>query len=613
MITRRGPRPDTDASHLVGIGSTGHGASVAYVGEDGRHRASHFERWSRTKRCLLLSEEEKREIIKGESDSPEETRIQYELAHGYGSLPNTYTFEQHIEPWTRWLLGDTDVAPEDIDLLVSSESQFAVNCDRLGDKVTRWFPNARFVTSPEHHELHQRQAFWPSGFDQAAFVTLDNRGEQLGRYDGRALSGTIGHIDQDGDTDVVTELFFPEQSAGLLYAAANHHIGFRLGEEGKTMGLAAYGGPDLYEELAPELELKPDGSFEFLGKEAFDLVLHDYVEPRDPEPGNPLQSRHADVAYAAQRLVERIVHNALEAAVRQTGADKLVYAGGVALNCVANQKGLERLDVDDYYIPPSPGDSGHGWGAALLGAYEIAGFDRGDEPIHTYLGPPYPDDAVEQATGRVPRTHRTRTDVVEKAARILANGHTVAIYQGSAEFGPRALGNRSILADPRRDDTQDYLNLCVKNREPFRPFAPSVLEEEADKWFKVEGMAPHMLRAIDIRDGRADEIPAVVHENGTSRIQTVSPCQNPVFHRLIDSFRERTGVPLVLNTSFNLSGDPIVERPEEAIICFREADLNTLLIGGTLIGKRPIPYYLETVRPAHRELTQAVEAGRPRA
>jgi carbamoyltransferase len=312
------------------------------------------------------------------------------------------------------------------------------------------------------------------------------------------------------------------------------------------------------------------------------------------DPGGTISERHMDVAYAGQAIIEAIVANAWRAALRTTGQASLAYGGGVALNSVANEKAWSLLRPARVYIPPNPGDPGHALGCALFGAYELAAWDRPRAEIPEYLGPPYLDDELRAVAISSGFPVARPDDLAEVAARIIDNGHIVGRFDGGAEFGPRALGNRSIVCDPRRAGMKDYLNHRVKHREAFRPFAPTVLAEYCGEWFDIQGDSPYMLRVAPIRPYKLDLVPAVAHVDGSARLQTLERRQNPRYFDLISAFHKRTGVPLVLNTSFNLAGKPIVETPGNAAECFTATEIDALVLGPYLITKRPLDEYLTT-------------------
>jgi carbamoyltransferase len=401
-------------------------------------------------------------------------------------------------------------------------------------------------------------------------------------------------MDNKGNCKVLNEMLYPESSPGELYNVFNHHVGFREGEQGKTMGLAAYGKPDFFRQLEKHLDLQDNGSFTFMDTEDIKRALSDYVPAR--KQGEEITREHMNAAYAGQALIELIVTNAFKAALTLSGLRDLVYAGGIALNSVANEIACEETKPQKIYIAPNPGDTGHALGCVLYGAYELAGWDPPTREMPEYLGPPYSLQEMEAAakSGKFPYTNCN--NIEHTIARCIANGCIVARFDGGAEFGPRALGNRSILCDPRRPDMKDYLNARVKHREGFRPYAPTVLEEHASKWFEVEERSSYMLRVAPVREEMAKKIPAVVHVDNSARLQTLARHENPGYWRIIDAFYRLTGVPLVLNTSFNVAGKPIVEKPIDAVECFKSTEIDILILGPFILSKGPLDHYLENSR-----------------
>jgi len=390
----------------------------------------------------------------------------------------------------------------------------------------------------------------------------------------------------------VREWLFPEMSSGTIFDATTHHVGFRQGEEGKTMGLSALGTAELFESLRPALLLHPDGGFSFLDSDGFQAALDRYTPAR--APGEEITQQHMDVAYAGQAILELIVVNAWRAAFELTGRSRLAYAGGVALNSVANGMAWREVRPPSVYIPPNPGDPGHSLGCALFGAYEVARWEPPSEELTEYLGPMYDEGAMAEALAATGHPLSRPRDLSQTLATCVANGHIVGRLHGRAEFGPRALGNRSILADPRRPGMKDYLNVRVKHREAFRPFAPAVLEDQVGEWFDIDEPSPYMLRVVPIRREKLDLIPAVAHVDGSARVQTLSERQNPDFWRTISAFHDQTGVPLVINTSFNLAGKPIVETPADAADCFVASEIDVLAVGPFVVSKKDLAWYLET-------------------
>jgi carbamoyltransferase len=582
-------------THVVlGIACTGHGASIAVMTSDGTVRSSVLDRWAGIKHLLMLARKEDLDIRYPKCDLDRE--INFVLKYGFGKFPTTFVFEDTVDDWLRWFLRDLNLTAADVDLVVTSESHFATCQWRLGWRLHKWFPNAWIANGIEHHEIHQRQAFWQSGFEHAAVLTLDSCGEPLGRLGGRSLSGTIGLMDAAGNCTSRSNLLFPESSPGLLYDVVTRHVGFRVGDEGKTMGLAPYGEPELFRRIEPLLHLHADGTFDFMPHLEYQAHLERYVPERLPD--EEMLPRHRNVAYAGQAILEKIVQNAFAAALRLTGERKLAYAGGVALNSVANENALRTVDLDAVYIAPNPGDTGHALGCVLFGAYEIAGWPPPLKEIPEFVGPAYVERELIEAARSSGYPVSESLSLEADLAACIANGHITARFAGGAEYGPRALGNRSILCDPRRPDMKDHLNARVKHREGFRPFAPAVLEDCAGAWFDIRDRSPFMLRVVPVREDVRSRIPAVVHVDGSCRVQTVSNNENPGFYKVIREFEALTGVPVILNTSFNVAGKPIVETPKNAVECFSNTEIDVLALGPVLVSKRPLDEY-RTPRPTN--------------
>ncbi|MBK7586214.1 MAG: carbamoyltransferase [Myxococcales bacterium] len=443
----------------------------------------------------------------------------------------------------------------------------------------------------EHHRSHAASAFFVSPFEEAAVLTMDGVGEwattTLGAGRGNQLSLTH-------------EIHFPH-SLGLLYSAFTAYAGFRVNSgEYKLMGLAPSGTPK-YAELIYEhlIDLKDDGSFRLnlryfdyctglsMTNESFHRLFGG--PPRKPE--DPLRERDADLAASVQAVVDEAVLRLARAAQRETGLDSLCLAGGVALNCVANGKLLRRGPFRSLFIQPAAGDAGGALGAALT-AYHGMGGARACDGVTdgmggALLGPAYSQDEIEarlRAVGACFEVLDEEALVLACAAR-LDDGAALGWFQGRMEFGPRALGARSILCDPRRPDAKDTLNAKIKLRESFRPFAPAVLCERTAEWFDLAGDSPYMLLVAKVAASRLGQIPAVTHVDGSARIQSVGADAEPRFRRLLQAFEQRTSCPILVNTSFNVRGEPIVRTPEEAFRCFMGTELDCLAVGCCLLDK----------------------------
>ncbi len=481
------------------------------------------------------------------------------------------------------------------------------------DKSVDW--ESRLLFS-EHHLSHAASAFYPSPFQEAAVLTMDGVGE---------WTTTSLAIGSGADLKVLREIHFPH-SIGLLYSAFTYYTGFKVNSgEYKVMGLAPYGEPRFAAKIKEHLiDIKDDGSFR-LNLDYFDYCTGlTMTNGRFDELfGGParggegrLTQREMDLAASVQAVTEEIVIKLARGVAKQTGQRNLCLAGGVALNCVANGKLLREKLFDRIWMQPAAGDAGGALGAALVAAHTFKGAPRtvngpGDGMQGSYLGPSYTNDDITRrltAAGAV-FEQLSQADMIERGAQALAAGKALGWHQGRMEFGPRALGARSILGDPRSPTMQKLLNLKVKYRESFRPFAPSVLREHVSNWFDIDEDSPYMLLVADVlerhRIGMTSEqeklfgidklnvprstVPAVTHVDYSARIQTVHRETNPRYHALISRFHELTACPVVVNTSFNVRGEPIVCTPEDAFRCLMGTEIDVLAVGDCLLYKEQQP------------------------
>jgi carbamoyltransferase len=464
----------------------------------------------------------------------------------------------------------------------------------------------------EHHLSHAASAFYPSPFQRAAVLTMDGVGEwtttSLALGEGRALK-------------VVREIHFPH-SLGLLYSAFTYYTGFKVNSgEYKVMGLAPYGRPRYAQKIREHLiDVKDDGSFRLnldyfdyctgltMTNEKFDAL---FGGPRR-NPEDRLTQREMDLAASIQHITEEVVLKLAQSIARETGEKNLCLAGGVALNCVANGRLLRKKYYDRLWLQPAAGDAGGALGAALVAHHLHKGVERTVAPgldamQGGYLGPEFGLQEIQRRLGKAGAIFETLDDqgLVEACARALAEGKALGWFQGRMEFGPRALGARSILGDARSATMQKTLNLKVKYRESFRPFAPSVLAEDAGAYFDLDSESPYMLLVADVARGHRVEmtdeqqalfgidklnvprssIPAVTHVDYSARVQTVHRDTNPRYHDLISRFKRMTGCPVIVNTSFNVRGEPIVGSPEDAFRCFMGTDIEALAIGNCFLDK----------------------------
>lgn len=485
--------------------------------------------------------------------------------------------------------------------------------------------NRKFLVC-EHHISHAASAFYPSPFAKAIILTLDGVGEWA--------TTTLG-IGNGSEITIKEEMRFPH-SLGLLYSAFTYFCGFKVNSgDYKFMGLAPYGEP-IYEELIRKelVDIKEDGSFR-LNMDYFDyqygraMTNHKFENlfggPRR-EPETEITKREMDIAASAQKVVEDIILRMVSHAKRAYGQDidNLVLAGGVALNCVANGKILNSNIFENLWIQPAAGDAGGCLGAALYASYQYAGIERKiektDSQKGSYLGPEYSSGEIEQyLQDNQYCYHKCNKDILfTKIAEELANGKVIGLFHGRMEFGPRALGNRSIIADARSEEMQVRLNKKIKYRESFRPFAPSVLREDAADYFELEGDSPYMLlvenvcksrrkevtlqadlkkynhNMLEIVKKKRSDIPAVTHVDYSARIQTVDKETNLYFYQVIEAFKKLTGCGVIVNTSFNVRGEPIVCTPQNAYECFMRTDMDVLVLENCILYKEEQPDWIET-------------------
>ncbi len=436
-----------------------------------------------------------------------------------------------------------------------------------------------------HHLAHAASAFYPSPFEEAAVMTLDAAGEWTTSWLGYGRGKTLSPI---------KEICFPH-SLGMLYGAVTEYLGFKFASgEGKVMGLASYGRPALVDEFRKIVAIdEANGDFRLdLSYFEWQVKGHGHWVSdkfhRIFGPGRvaeaEIEDRHADVAYALQAVTEETALALARYLKTRTGSDNLCLAGGVALNAVINGRILKEGPFGQVFIQPAANDPGTAIGAALL-THVGNGGGRDYRMEDAYWGPQFSNEEIEQALKAAGVEYRRLENAPAEAARLLAADRIVAWFQGRMECGPRALGNRSILSDPRTAGKKDILNARVKHREGFRPFAPSVLEEKVGECFDSSHPSPYMILVYNVLPEKRHDLEAITHVDGTARVQTVSRKTNPRYYRLIEEFEKHTGVPVVLNTSFNVRGQPIVCTPAEAIDCYLGTGIDALVIGDFLTMK----------------------------
>jgi carbamoyltransferase len=486
--------------------------------------------------------------------------------------------------------------------LIDGLAQFAPQFDFTGK-----------VLFNEHHQSHAASAFFPSPYEKAIILTMDGVGE---------WATTTVAIGNKNKIEMKKEIHFPH-SLGLLYSAFTYHCGFKVNSgEYKLMGLAPYGKPRFVDKIKDNLiVIKEDGSFR-LNMKYFDYCTDLKMTnkhfsklfglaPRQSE--SDMTQDYMDMAASIQKVTEEIIIKLIKSLVKEYNIKNICLAGGVALNSVANGKILKENIVDNLWIQPAAGDSGGSLGAALSVHYEFLSKEReinsSDSMKGAYLGPEYSNDSIREfldRTGAIYIEQINQDELLANTVSLIKDGNCLGWFQGRMEYGPRALGNRSIIADPRSESMQKTLNLRVKNRESFRPFAPSVLEEKASQWFNLQTISPYMLLVTDVDKEKQIQIskedqklngiallqvkrsqaPAITHVDYSARVQTVSKNTNPLYHSLISKFDSETNCPVIINTSFNIRGEPIVESPQDAFRCFMGTGLDALVLGNYILLKK---------------------------
>lgn len=477
----------------------------------------------------------------------------------------------------------------------------------IQERLEASFPKQKVsgkIVNIEHHLAHLFSAYYVSPFQDAAVVSVDGFGD---------FASTVWGEGHNGDVKVTDRVLFPH-SLGQFYQALTQYLGFpHYGDEYKVMGLAPYGAPTLQEPMKKILRLLPNGRFELDLKyfmhhregnsyrwaggepkfnDLFTPELENLLGPRR-RPDEPLTEHHKNIARCVQIRYEDAFFHLLDSMQGGRNMTSIALAGGCAANSVANGKIRRRTSFKNVYVQAAPGDAGGAIGAAFV-VWHRSGGSRHFNMNHAYWGPEYSAmeidalltlerQALLDANCSITRT-QSESDLCEKGAAAVADGKVVGWFQGRMEWGPRALGNRSIVCDPRRGDMKAILNAKIKRRESFRPFAPSVLSEHVSDWFEEDDAVPFMMQVFQIKKDKRRSIPAVTHLDGSGRLQTVKRDANPLYYQLIDAFRELTGVPMVLNTSFN-ENEPVVCQPKEALDCFLRTNMDVLVLGSNIISR----------------------------
>jgi len=481
------------------------------------------------------------------------------------------------------------------------------NRQAMPELLAKFFPNDRFVgtvQNVEHHMAHLSSAFHVSPFEEAVVVSVDGFGD---------FSSAAWGVGRGNDIHIDGRVLFPH-SLGIFYQALTQYLGFpHYGDEYKVMGLAPYGSPCLMDAMRKIVTLHPDGTFglnlsyfrfhrergsyQWAGGapefgDLFSPALENLLGPRR-RPEEPLEDRHRNIASSVQAMYEEAFFHLITRLQQRHGLTDIALAGGCAMNSVANGKIRRHTKFQRVYVQSAAGDAGGAIGAAFATWHRLGG-KRKFVMEHAYWGPEFSAEEIAKTVadhrsqltngGCVVEEISDQATLCKRTAAAIADGHVVGWFQGRLEWGPRALGNRSILCDPRRADMKALLNAKIKRRESFRPFAPSVLAEAVAEWFEEDDAVPFMMQVFQIREEKRKLIPAVTHVDGSGRLQTVSRSVNPRYHLLIDNFRRVTSVPMVLNTSFN-ENEPVVCTPQEALDCFLRTKMDVIVLGNTFISR----------------------------
>lgn len=584
--------------YILGISAYYHDSAAALLCDGEILAAAQQERFSRVKHDLRFPND----------------AIEYCLREAGIAIKNVdyvIFYDKPLIKFERLLMTFLGTAPKGIRVFFDQMPPWLKEKILMRATIRRELDYEGTILFSTHHLSHAAAAFFPSPYEEAAFITVDGVGEWE--------TTTIG-VGRGNKVELLKEINFPH-SLGLLYSAFTYFAGFKVNSgEYKLMGLAPYGEPKYADLIKRELiNIKEDGSYRL------NMKYFDYCAGRrmtnarfaklfggpHRKPESKITQREMDIAKSIQVVTEEVMLKMARYAHALTGAKYLAIAGGVGLNCVANGKVLRQGPFDDIWIQPASGDAGNALGAALFAWHQVLDKPRTAHARRqkaSYLGPHYSDEEIQTYLDRegIPYTKLGREELPQRVAELIANEKVVGWFQGRMEFGPRALGSRSILGDPRSREMQSVLNLKIKFRESFRPFAPAVLREHADEYFDLNGAeSPYMLlttsvKAHHLRDLTDDEkraegfdklkvirsdVPAITHVDNSARVQTVMREDNPVYYDMIHAFYEQTGCPVIINTSFNVRGEPIVCTPEQAYTCFMRTRMDYLCMGSFLLDK----------------------------
>lgn len=564
---------------------------------------------------ILAAAQEERFTRKKHDDSFPANAIKYCLDYaGITSTQLDYIgfYDKPLVKFNRILETFISVAPKGVRLFTVAMPIWLRQKLWIKDLIRKELEYDGEIIFTEHHQSHAASAFFASPFEDAAILTVDGVGE---------WTTTAYGYGSGNEITLTHEIKFPH-SLGLLYSAFTQYLGFKVNSgEYKVMGLAPYGKPVYYDLIMENMiDLKDDGSFKlnmdyFAYTYAQQMISDKLIElfgypPREPE--SKIEPHHFDIAMSIQRVTEEAMLRMANHLFEETGLRNLCLAGGVALNSVANGRILRETPFEDVFIQPAAGDAGGALGVATFIWHSILGNKRSaikikknnpntigpekDMMQNAYLGPEYSNEEIKKflKEKEIIYTELDGEDLLKRTAEIVVDKRVVGWFQGRMEWGPRALGNRSILADPRDKEMQDIVNLKIKFRESFRPFAPTILLDKASEYFEFDRQSPYMLLVTQVRETKK-VIPAVTHVDGSARLQTIAREDNPLYYDLIDEFYKITGVPVILNTSFNVRGEPIVCTPEDAYTCFIRTKMDNLVMGNFLLNKEEQKTLVEDV------------------
>lgn len=536
-------------------------------------------------KIIAFAEEERFSRKKHTTDFPD-SAIKYCLKEGEIDINQVDYVGFPYKPWVDWKRGFSDFIrsfPFTFPRF-AGQSWFDLKLSRKISNFKKASSLSGEIIRTGHHEAHAASCFFTSPFQEAAILSIDRGGDYL---------STLLAQGKDNQINVIKTIGNPH-SVGSLYTVVTKYLGFKPNNgEGKVMGLAPYGRPTYLEQFRKLIRFEDDGDFKidlsyftYHKKGGYGVskkFINTFGPPRKPDSN--IKPRHEDIAWVLQKVTEEAGIHLANYLYQKTQCKNLTIAGGVGLNSVMNAEILQNTPFEELFIQPASNDAGTSLGAALYIWHVILRNPRKYLMETAFYGPHFADTEIKQTLSHNKKVYQRVENPAQKAAELIAQGKIVGWFQGRMEAGPRALGNRSILADPRDPKMKDILNRKVKHREGFRPFAPSALEEKAAEYFDFYYPSPFMLKVLPIKKAKQKVIPAVSHVDGTGRIQTLNKNQNLKYWELIDHFEKITGVPVVLNTSFNIRGEPIVCTPQDALNCFYKTQLDALIIGDYLLEK----------------------------